>query len=304
MAALTSAGGGSGESEERASMDGTLLVRLFGYRGAFLTGDPLVYDRWRWLKKRLPATRNGETLLDVGCGSGAFTIAASLRGYEALGLSWDRRNQEVAARRADLVGCTKAAFSIQDVRTLDKAPLLSGGYDVALCLENIEHIIDDRKLMRDIFASLRPGGMLLLTTPNHFYRAITRTDEGPFTKVENGDHVRRGYTSAMLQELCSDAGFSVIEIGSCSGFFSQKITWLMRTLRPAVLSWAVTFPLRLLPPLFDRAIARLAGWPDFSLCLVASKPRFAATAARPAGASEPSRVAAQAPVGVGAGVLS
>ena len=39
-------------------------------------------------------------LLDVGCGSGAFTIGAARMGYDALGLSWDARNQSVAAERA------------------------------------------------------------------------------------------------------------------------------------------------------------------------------------------------------------
>ncbi len=260
-------------------MDGTLLVRLLGYRGALLTGDPLVHDRWRWLKKRLPVTRNGEKLIDIGCGSGAFTIAAALRGYDAVGLSWDHRNQEVASSRAALLRCDRARFPIQDIRRLDAALEHRRAYDVAICLENIEHVIDDRKLMRDIYAVLRPGGMLLLTTPNYFYRAITPSDDGPFATVENGDHVRRGYTSAMLRELCRDANFSVIELGSCSGFFAQKIAWAMRKARPHVLGWVATFPLRILQILADGPIRRLTGWPDFSICLVASKPRFAAEVA-------------------------
>ena len=256
-------------------MDRSILVRLVGFRAGFFHGDFLVYDRWRWLRKRLPKTRNGERLIDVGCGTGQFTIAAALRGYDAIGLSWDRRNQDVASRRASLCRA-KAAFPIQDVRKLHEKNEFVGQFDIAVCFETIEHIMDDRKLVRDIHACLRPGGTLLLTAPRYLLRAITPEDNGPFRKVEDGGHLRRGYTPAMLRELCAQAGFAVEEISSCSGFFAQKCTWLLRKLRrgPVPLVWLALLPLRILPPLLDRLLARLTGWPDFTICLVAYKPRF------------------------------
>jgi SAM-dependent methyltransferase len=118
-------------------MDKSFLVRLLGFPATLIHGDPLQLGRWLWLRRRLPRTKNGEKLIDVGCGSGAFTIGSALRGYESVGLSWDHRNQQVASERAEFC---------------------------RLCLENIEHILDDRKLMRDIHACLRPGGFLLLTS--------------------------------------------------------------------------------------------------------------------------------------------
>ena len=77
-------------------MDKSLLVRIIGFPATLLHGDTLVLDRWLWLKDRLPNTKNGDTLLDIGCGTGAFSVGAALRGYESLGLSWDERNQRVA----------------------------------------------------------------------------------------------------------------------------------------------------------------------------------------------------------------
>ena len=65
-------------------------------------------------------------------------------------------------------------------------------FDVAICTENIEHILNDFKLVRDIADCLKPGGRLLLTTPNYNYRAITSNDNGPFCATETGGHVRRG----------------------------------------------------------------------------------------------------------------
>ena len=64
-------------------MDKSLLAKLVGFPATLIHGDTLVLDRWLWVRKRLPETRNGETLLDVGCGTGAFSIGAARLGYQA-----------------------------------------------------------------------------------------------------------------------------------------------------------------------------------------------------------------------------
>ncbi len=100
------------------------LVRALGFPATLIHGDTLVWDRWRWLKPRLKEYHGN--LLDVGCGSGAFTIGAARMGYDALGLSWDKRNQTVAAQRAAIAKAQGAHFDVCDVRHLgERADLLS-----------------------------------------------------------------------------------------------------------------------------------------------------------------------------------
>ena len=257
-------------------MNKSILVKIIGFPAALIHGDLLVLDRWLWLQSRLPVTRNGEKLIDIGCGTGAFTIGASLRGYETLGLSWDERNQKVAAQRAKICKADTASFDVLDVRKLDERYDLIGKFDVAVCCENVEHIIDDKKLFRDIAACLKPGGHLLLTTPYLFYRPMTSVDKGPFSKTEDGGHVRRGYTQAMLGELCVESELVVERISFCSGILSQKITALQRLFSKIhpMLGWGIVLPLRVLPPVFDRLISNLIKWPYFSICLEAYKPRY------------------------------
>lgn len=257
-------------------MDKSLLVRIFGFPATLIHGDVLILDRWRWLKKRLPETNNGESLIDVGCGGGAFSIGAALRGYNPLGLTWDERDSNVAKERAKICGANSARFEVLDVRNLDSRNDLAGQFDLAICFENIEHIIEDKKLIIDIAACLKPGGRLLLTTPYMLYRPISQGDKGPFSQVEDGGHVRRGYTKAMIEELCTHANLIPENISYCSGFLSQKITSIQRALsriHPLV-GWSVILPLRLLPPIFDLFITRLLHWPSFSICLEAIKPRY------------------------------
>lgn len=251
-----------------------MLVRALGFPATLIHGDTLVLDRWLWLRKHLPTVPvASKRVLDIGCGSGAFTIGAALRGYRSLGLSWDERNQSVAEQRALICKATLAEFEILDVRYLDQRSDLQKCFEVAVCCENIEHILNDQKLIVDITRCLKSGGTLLLTTPNLDYKPMTRTDDGPFLPTENGAHVRRGYSPENLRSLCASGGLKVLEIGYCSGFLSQKITALLRwssAIHP-LFGWGITFPLRVLPPILDPWVSRFLHWPGYSITLVAVK---------------------------------
>jgi SAM-dependent methyltransferase len=256
-------------------MDKSLLVRIFGFPATLVHGDTLFSDRWRWLKRRLPESVNGEKLIDVGCGTGAFTIGAALRGYIALGLSWDERNQAEAARRAAICGADQASFCVCDIRELDQHLEYHNAFDVAVCGETIEHVLDDARLVQSIAACLKPGGRLLLTTPNLYYKAITKSDNGPFCKTETGGHVRRGYNQSMLLELLENSGLKCEEISYCSGIISQCVTRLWRTagvIHP-LFGWAIILPLRPLT-LLDPLVFNWSTIPPFSICIEAYKPRL------------------------------
>ncbi len=249
------------------------LVKLIGFPATLIHGDTLVLDRWQWLSRRLPRTA-GSKLIDVGCGTGAFTIGAARKGYDALGLSWDERNQNEAALRAQVCNAPTAHFEILDVRKLDQRPDLYDRFDVAISLECIEHILDDQKLMTEMAKTLKPGGRLLLTTPYLHYKSITKSDDGPFQTEELGWHVRRGYDEARLRELATNAGLVVDSFTYCSGFTSQKVTFFYRHLVNVnlYLGWALTLPFRILPPLLDPMLSKVSSWPAYSICLEAHRP--------------------------------
>jgi SAM-dependent methyltransferase len=250
------------------------LLRMLGFPAVLIHGDTLVLDRWLWLRKHLPRVQGGsKRLLDVGCGSGAFTIGAARRGYRSLGLSWDGRNQAVAAERAAICSAKYADFEILDVRAMDERTDLLGEFDFVICCENIEHILNDRKLMADMADCLKPEGMMLLTSPNLNFNPMYG-DDGAIATTEDGRHVRRGYTEEDLRGLCACAHLEALEIGYCSGYASQKITGLFRLLTRFhfLLGWSLVLPLRAIPPLVDPLIRRLTRYPSYSINLIARKP--------------------------------
>ena len=254
-----------------------VAVKLFGFRALLFSHDTTILDRWQWLERHLPRTLNGETLLDAGCGNGAFAIGAARRGYRTLGLTSEERSCSDAQAYASICGVADARFEVADLRRLDQRGNLNGKFDVVVCLEVIEHVLDDRKLVCDLGRCLKPGGRLLLTTPYYHYRAITRSDDGPFSGSEDGWHVRRGYTPAMLGELCSEATLTLEGITFCTGLISQKVTGILRVLSRLhrLLGWSAILPLRVLPPLLDRPVTKIANWPYLSICIEACKSRFA-----------------------------
>jgi len=75
-----------------------ILLKLFGSGITLILHDTLVLDRWLWVRKYLNyyQNKNSLKLLDVGCGSGAMTIASAKMGFNSLGLSWDLDNNNKA----------------------------------------------------------------------------------------------------------------------------------------------------------------------------------------------------------------
>lgn len=244
-----------------------VLVRLVGWRATVLHGDPCVYDRYRWLRRHL--LRGPKRTLDAGCGSGAFTLFAALNGNHATGISFDTRNNRVAAARARLLGVSGARFVHHDLRELDRIAGTLGGFDQIICFETIEHVFNDDKLMGDLARLLEPGGRLLVTVPYKHHRPqLGESVSG----CEDGAHVRWGYTHEELGALLRAHGVEVTVQEYASGLVSQQLANLSRLLgrAHAQFGWGATFPLRTLQAV-DRPLTRLTGYPYLSIAVVGEK---------------------------------
>ncbi len=77
---------------------------------------------------------------------------------------------------------TVTAFDA-DVQDLDD-DIEMPRFDKILCISTIEHVIDDRKAMAEMYKVLRPGGKLLLTTEYHPTKGKKYAeDDGSFYRV-------------------------------------------------------------------------------------------------------------------------
>ncbi len=245
------------------------LVYLLGWPALVLHQDPPAWDRWCWLRQELKP--GALRTLDAGSGSGAFAIYAAEQGNVVLGLNLDDAANARAARRAAILGVRRVGFRRADLRQLDAIAPELGAFDQILCLEVIEHILQDRKLLRDLAGLLRPGGRLLLTTPWSGHKPLVGE---ALSELEDGGHVRWGYSREQLAGLMESAGLEVIAQVYLTGLVGQAITNLSRRIERALgpqAAWTLTLPLRL-GMLIDRPLTRAVRYPWLALAAVGVKP--------------------------------
>jgi 2-polyprenyl-3-methyl-5-hydroxy-6-metoxy-1,4-benzoquinol methylase len=246
------------------------LVRIGGWRAPILFGGPSDFDRWRWLAAH--ADTGSVRTLDAGSGLGAFSFHAAKQGNEVVAISFVPKNNEKARKRARILGFDKTTFIDGDLRQLDELSSSLGLFDQIFCIEVIEHVMNDAKLVRDLSRLLKPGGKLLLSTPYKFHRRLK--DEW-ISEVEDGRHVRFGYTFEEIRELLAAYELAVVKQDFIAGFVTQQVDNVMRAIRgltpqDRTLSWIATFPLRALQ-IFDRPLSALTRWPYLSVAVVAVK---------------------------------
>ena len=198
-------------------------------------------------------------VLDAGTGFGQYVWAISRMrpGMNVKGV--DLKEEELAICSRFFGGERsggKVSFEMADLTTFVEPD----SYDLVLCIDVLEHIADDVKVMTNLCRSLKKGGLLIISTPS---------DQGGSDVHEEGDdsfigeHVRDGYGIEEINGKLTEAGFSEVEArytyrrwGRLSWKLSMKYPIKMLNLGKiffAVLPfyYLVTFPFALLLNLFD-----------------------------------------------------
>jgi 2-polyprenyl-6-hydroxyphenyl methylase/3-demethylubiquinone-9 3-methyltransferase len=122
----------------------------------------------------------GRELLDAGCGTGLFSQVAEERG--AIVTSVD-------VGESLLAEVAKKSHSRRIVGSVMDLPFPDRSFDVVICTEVIEHTVDPRRGVTEVARVLRPGGTLVLTTPNHRWHFAIRLANAlklrPYGGLEN-----------------------------------------------------------------------------------------------------------------------
>lgn len=153
-------------SEERRTGDTVAIDGSYQY-DALTKGRP-PQRFWHRAKlaeaKRLLDPGKGEKVLDVGCGSGILAaMLARSSGASVLGIDINESAIRFARSRFRL---PNLEYRIGLVDDLD---IPEGTIDKIAFLEVIEHITEaqGREVLRDFHRLLRPGGTVVITTPNY-----------------------------------------------------------------------------------------------------------------------------------------
>jgi SAM-dependent methyltransferase len=180
------------EANEAAGEPDELLVT-----GA--DGRPVKFRRawYRFALQLLPQTRG--PWVDLGCGNGEFVQLGKQLGLAGFGVDIAHGNVAMA-RQLGHEGV---------VANLERGlPFRDGSLSGISMIELLEHVFEAERLLRECRRVLRPGGWLVLTTPNVAsarYRLRALMGHPP---KQEGYH-RRFFTRELLTSLVEEAGFTI-----------------------------------------------------------------------------------------------
>jgi 2-polyprenyl-3-methyl-5-hydroxy-6-metoxy-1,4-benzoquinol methylase len=158
-------------------------------------------------------------ILDAGSGFGQYSywMAKKIPGSKIL--SVDVKDEQVADCNNffQTIGIKNVTFEVADLTAF----IQENKFDLALSVDVMEHILKDVLVFKNIHASLKQGGMLLISTPSDQGGSDVHEDSsGSFI----GEHVRDGYNIKEITDKLKLAGFSRIEPQYAYGA-PGKISW-------------------------------------------------------------------------------
>ena len=172
--------------------------------------------------RRLPVLSFQE-VLDAGCGSGEYSLRLArafphlkITGYDIEeSTSWDNPPRNVQ-------------FQCQSLLQLSE----KNHYDLCLCIDVLEHIPGNRKVMENIYQALKPGGYFYLHMPRpekYDRRMFPKRFYEEFDNWANKEHVGERYSLEEIQNVLKSIGFTIFK-AHCTFNFWGRLAWELDTI--------------------------------------------------------------------------
>jgi 2-polyprenyl-6-hydroxyphenyl methylase/3-demethylubiquinone-9 3-methyltransferase len=177
------------------------------------------------VEKLLVGVPKGACVLDLGCGNGSFLAAFRGRDWRLYGTDFSPSGIAVAQQNFPDIDFFLADASASTETILKRVGLV----DVVISTEVIEHLYDPRGMLRNAFSVLKPGGILIISTPYHGYLknlflALTGKLDKHFTVLWDHGHIKF-WSKATLTKALEEAGFTEIHFEGAG-----RLPWLWKSM--------------------------------------------------------------------------
>lgn len=154
------------------------------------------------LKKIVRHITANSTVVDLGCGYDYYllrSIAPRLKSAVAMDLSVQPSTDP------------KIEAIAHDLNTI--LPLRSDKFDVVVSMANLEHLSNPLRLLKEAYRILKPGGVLILTTPSIYAKPVLEFLAYRLhiiSEPEIRDH-KMYFNRTILRDYLQQAGFKTIQ---------------------------------------------------------------------------------------------
>jgi 2-polyprenyl-3-methyl-5-hydroxy-6-metoxy-1,4-benzoquinol methylase len=203
-------------------------------------------------------------LLDAGGGKGGFVywIAKKFPDWRVVVIDNDSATLEKGNRIKAALGLTNLELRAGDLRD----PGDEKAYDVVLCTDVLEHIVEDDLVTKNLATALKPGGVIVVTAPSvpqpwHLPLVGWRERRIGFRPSDYG-HVRDGYSERQLATLLDHAGLEIETVRRIFGPFGTLMFDLFFVAgddAPNPLVYAALFPVYTALALLDVSLSGRTG---------------------------------------------
>ncbi len=140
----------------------------------------------------------GRALLDFGCGTGEFVLAAKKKGYASVGFEPDIRARHIARKKGALV--------LKDINELFNGNK-TNSFDVITLWHVLEHLHGLQEVMKTFYSLLKPDALLVLAVPmaNSADAAFYKEQWAAFDLPRHLYH----FTPSTIEHLCYTSGFQI-----------------------------------------------------------------------------------------------
>jgi SAM-dependent methyltransferase len=187
-----------GAYERRAEVDYAAVPEL---------PDPVLHVKfarvWELVSARLPCA----AFLDAGCGDGTYLRALA----QSNRIPGRVVGVDISERILDTARLAAAPLEVELVRAnIEALPFPDASFDLVLCSQAIEHLLDPALGAQELARVLAPGGALVLTTDNDRNLVTRALYLGRF-RDDDSEFPHRRFRWEEVEQLVLGAGLEVEE---------------------------------------------------------------------------------------------
>jgi SAM-dependent methyltransferase len=172
---------------------------------------------YEFAKARL---KPSDCVLEVGTGEGYGTNLLAGVAQRVVGLDIDEDTVVHAVRK---YGSDRVQFRLYDGQEI---PFEDASFTAAVSFQVIEHVRDDARHVSEIRRVLKPGGMLVLTTPNRNNRL--RPGQKPWNRFHIREYDPRGLETTLKRRFRDVSVWGICGNEEVQSIEKARVAWALR----------------------------------------------------------------------------